>query len=269
MAAQTRVRGAPVPLTAGPPGVRQFRPTAFEQATIQRAREFNDEKPMINPYNVRLPFGQQSSGTSWGAQSVASAPTVDGTDGGDTDANYTDTNYIKDNDQTHIFDTLSSDEAAQFYPDGLPMNFDPHTQRVSSNWQVERLSKLEDLEHVLNLPSVQVQQDFLANRRRKMDNLFYRGNDMINKPFDMALSEHNHRSVAHIIGRSHKEPENSQGKLANRLISIPKASAMPASEHAAPLLSMAFQALSNHPEVSPYTKLPKFEHSLHPAYLMK
>lgn len=56
MSALPKICGAPAPLTAGPPGVRQLRQIAIEQETLQRAPDFDDEIPVINPYRARPPL---------------------------------------------------------------------------------------------------------------------------------------------------------------------------------------------------------------------
>ncbi|KAI3327370.1 hypothetical protein HD806DRAFT_550899 [Xylariaceae sp. AK1471] len=242
-----RVRGAPAPLTAGPPGHRQFRPTTVEQDTLRRVREVDNNSPMMNPYHARLPFVQHTSGASLENDRASPAPTA---------------NTI-DDDNAPVVDTLSMDEAAVFYPDGLPSNFNLRTQRVSRNWELERLSELQCQS---DLYLIQSQREFWVKRRNYINDMFYSGNNMINKTFNMAVSEHNHRYVSHTVGHPYNEPQN-KGKIVNRPIRIQDASLMPASEHAAPLLSMAYQAMINRPEISPYTKLPKYEHSLYPPYL--
>ncbi|KAI1823715.1 hypothetical protein F4861DRAFT_549479 [Xylaria intraflava] len=260
MPSVTKIRGAPAPLTAGPPGVRQFRPSTFDQETLQRVREFDDENPMMNPYHMRLRSGRGTEVLSLEGESVSSMPTARtledddfGFDGGS-----------KGNETSTVIDTLPPDEARAFYPEGLPLNFNSQTQQISSDWVLERLSYLE---RPSDLYSIQSQGEFWAMRSQHIDNLFYSGSNVFNKTFDMVISEHNHRSLTHIVGHTHKEASNTQGKVTNRPISVHDASITPTSEHAAPLLSMAFQAIINQPEISPYSTLPKFKQSLYPPYL--
>ncbi|KAI0454055.1 hypothetical protein F5B21DRAFT_525323 [Xylaria acuta] len=245
-----KVRGAPAPLTAGPPGVRQLRPTAFEQETLQRARDFDDETPMMNPYRARLPFGQHTGGSSFEHESIS--------DGEEEEDDHSHGHY-----NTLVFDTLSADEAIRFYPTGLPTNFNYSTLPVSGHWEAERLAKLEQSD----VYSTQCQESVGAERKQRIDNSFYSGSNTFKKSFDVAVSDHKHRGVARIVGRPYQEPPNDQGKVVNRQLQIRDASIMPASEHAKPLLSMVFQAISNRPEISPDIKLPRFEQSLNPPYL--
>ncbi|KAI3341091.1 hypothetical protein F4824DRAFT_486941 [Ustulina deusta] len=228
MAALPRVSGAPAPLTAGPPGVRQLRPTTFEPETLQRAREFDDENPMMNPYNMRMPFVQHIGGPSFEGESISSAPVAETTEEEGEDVE--DDNYYG-RDMDFIVDTLSRDDASIFYPNGLPTNFNPRTQPISPHWESERREKLEY--------SVRSREKFEAERRRLVNNRFYAGVHAFNKPLDMAVLEHNHRSVAHIVGRPHKESRNNEGRLISRYLDVREASLIPTSEQYA-LLSLLF-----------------------------
>ncbi|KAI8632640.1 hypothetical protein F5Y19DRAFT_471810 [Xylariaceae sp. FL1651] len=249
MPALPRISGAPAPLTAGPPGMRQFKSINLDsnsgtsQNTLQRSREFDDDNPVMNPYSVR-PQVRRPSSTSFKSDSSSSACVILSTN----------------NVNTRVVDTLPDEEAITFYPRGLPSNFNHRTQSVSLG---------RELEYSNGTFLVQAQEQFWAARRLKIDNDFYSGNDMINKTFALAVSEKNRRNVARAIGGICMEPANKHSRITNRRISIAEASQIPASEHAAPLLCMAFQAMASRPEMSPYTKLPKFEHSLFPAYLKK
>ncbi|KAI0431803.1 hypothetical protein F5Y09DRAFT_340347 [Xylaria sp. FL1042] len=227
MASLSKVRGAPAPLTAGPPGVRQLRPTTFEQETLQRAREFDDENPMINPY-IHVPFGQHIGGLSLEGESISSAPVVEGNeeeceidDVEDGNGNY------HNNEMLCIIDTLTAYEAGQFFPNGLPKTFNHQTQPISPNWASERLEKLDRLAHPF---SAKNRETFAAERRRLVNKHFYSGVNTFNKTFDMAVSEHNHRSVAYTVGRPFKELQNNEGKVVNRQLQFPEASRIPTSD---------------------------------------
>ncbi|KAI0532183.1 hypothetical protein GGR58DRAFT_523431 [Xylaria digitata] len=218
ISAQPRVRGAPAPLTAGPPGVRQHRSTTIEQETLQRARDFDDENPMMNPYHTRLPFGQHISAPSFEGESSSSAPAVETTREGFEDEDDEDNDYLYLHDNAVIVDTISADEALVFYPDGLPLNFNPQTQRISRNWESERLAELE------------YSEEFWAERRQRINNHYFSGVNTFNKPFGIAVLEHNQRSVAHIVGRPFIEPPTNEGRVVNRHLEVRDASLMPTSQ---------------------------------------
>ncbi|KAI1129330.1 hypothetical protein F5Y10DRAFT_264322 [Nemania abortiva] len=217
MPTNSKVPGAPAPLTAGPPGVRQLRPATFDQDVLQRPREFDDENPVINPYHT-LPINHQLSGLSLQDESVSPAPTA-GTMDDDAD-NYNNDHYVR------IFDTLTADEARSFYPDGLPLNFNLHTQFDFYDWESERLKKVENpLGWYLNQ-----NEDFWTQRSQFIRNHFYSGVNKYNKAFNVVLSEYKHRSVAQLVGRPYKEPPSNHGKVINHEIPVSDASLMPTSE---------------------------------------
>ncbi|CAJ2503940.1 Uu.00g113340.m01.CDS01 [Anthostomella pinea] len=239
--------GAPAPLTAGPPGTRNYKPTALESAISHstfrnslQVPELETKGPMENPYmaglrlqDTALAAARQPSPT---AKSESTLPMQ-----GALDA-----------DKTHpkLHDTLTREQAKRFYPKGMPPDFNDNTKPLDPNWQLDY--PVEDKFWIQQRPEV------WAARQAKIERDFYSGNDMINKSFSLAVSERNRRDVARALGSTYEEPEKSQGKVVNRHMTIEDAMAMPTCEHAAPLLSMAFQTLVNHPEFSPYSTLPKF-----------
>lgn len=276
-----RVRGAPAPLTAGPPGLRQFRPTTLEQDSSQRHQQVNNGRN-INHYQVYPPIAQYPNHASLNINDFASAPTSNTSD---NNGNYDDDDEDEDDKddeedirykngddsedivrdhrpRSKVVDTLSESEAAYYFPQGLPPNFNKDTKPISITWTQERLFELECQS---NPCLMQNNDEFRARRKTYIDNWFYGGTNMINQTFHEAVSENNHRNVNHTIGRPYMELQSSKGKVVNQPLSIRDAS-LPTSVHAAPLLSMVFQAMANHPAFSPNTKLPKYEHSLFPSY---
>ncbi|KAI2639290.1 hypothetical protein GGS21DRAFT_488219 [Xylaria nigripes] len=220
-----RVRGAPAPLTAGPPGVRQFRPTTFDQETLQRVREFDDENPMMNPYHLYLPSGHHIRGPSMGGGSVSSVPTARTLD--DCDVDDVEGNYNKRKNDDRVVDTLPTDEARNYYPDGLPPNFNLNTQPISSDWAVKHRLKVE---FESNLYLIQRRDGFWAQRSCDINNHFYSGHNRFNnKDFGMAASEHGRCSLDHNVDHSCKEPPNDQGKANSLLVGVRDRSLNPAS----------------------------------------
>ncbi|KAK5636131.1 hypothetical protein RRF57_011843 [Xylaria bambusicola] len=261
VSAYSRVRGPPAPLTAGPPGVRQFKSTTFEQETLQRAREFDDENPMMNPYHMYSPFGQHLGEASIEGESVSSNPIMEAAqeslDEAEEDSKYT----YYNRDTVMIVDTLSANEVNVFYPKGPPRNFNTQTQPISPEWVIDRLGKLG------YLPD-QAERN-LAERKRVVDNHFYSGVRAFSKRFLEAKYEHTNRIVTHTVGRPCQERRLGEGRIENPRLGILEASITPTCEHAKPLLSMALQGVINLPDLAQYSKLPKFDHSLWPPYLRK
>ncbi|KAI0521129.1 hypothetical protein F5B22DRAFT_653504 [Xylaria bambusicola] len=259
--AYCRVRGPPAPLTAGPPGVRQFKSTTLEQETLQRAREFDDENPMMNPYHMHPSFDQHVAEASIEGESVSSNPIMetarDSLDGAEEDSKDT---YYKRKPEV-IVDTLTSNDVAVFYPKCLPRNFNPQTQPISPHWAIDRLEKLGYLPN-------QAERN-LDEHNRLINNHFYSGVHAFSKRFVEAKYEHTNRIVTHTVGRPCQERRLGEGRVENPHLGILEASIMPTCEHAKPLLSMALQGVINLPDLAQYSKLPKFDHSLWPPYLQK
>ncbi|KAI1079667.1 hypothetical protein F5B20DRAFT_160129 [Whalleya microplaca] len=247
--------GAPQPLTAGPPGQRQYRPSAFDptantlQSGVQRPREFDDDMFVPNPYNPfghsrrpQQPISRQTSPSfkSEGLPSVHAPPSRD-----------------KNRDKaSKVFDTITAEEALPFYPAGLPSDFNHHTTTLSENWEDDH--PLYD--QYWNESKHHVQ----AIRNARVESDFYAGNDRINKTFTQAIQDKNCRNVARAVGSMYQEPMRNQGKVVNRKLAIEEANAIPTSDHAKPLLSLMYQALITHPEFSPYTKLPTYDEQYNP-----
>ncbi|KAI0971985.1 hypothetical protein F4678DRAFT_460814 [Xylaria arbuscula] len=265
-AALSRACGAPAPLTAGPPGVRQLRPATFEQETLQRPREFDDENPMMNPYKMYAPLGQHFGDPSFEGESLSSAPVMEPTEEECDEDEDDDNDFYRSKKTDWVVDTLSAYDAAIFYPTGLPSNFNPHTEPISPQWVSERLEKLD---REAELHSGRSRDVLQAERRLHVNNDFYSGVNTFNKTLDQVVLEHKRRSLDHIVGREFQAPQNNEGKVIHRPFRVRDVSSTPTSNLAEPLLSMAFQTLINRPEISPYIKLPRFEQSLFPPYLRK
>ncbi|KAI0130087.1 hypothetical protein BJ170DRAFT_731604 [Xylariales sp. AK1849] len=216
--------GAPQPLTAGPPGQRKtvthFKDTVLVQPSALYSASRPNQYPLVGE---PTPLVRKNT--------VSSVQTTLGTDK-DTSSNIT--------------DTLTAEEARQYYPTGLPSNFNYRTEPTASD-------------RIGSLSTARSQDDIWAHRN-KIDTRFYAGNEMLTKSIDQAIREKNRHDFEHAMDLAGEEKTQSKGKIINRKISIEEANAMATSEHVAPLLSMAFQTLINHPELSRYTTLPKFDY---------
>lgn len=219
MSTVQKVRGAPAPLTAGPPGTRQRRLPIFERDILQRAREFDDETPMMNPYHVRQPFSRHIGDLSFEDDSMPSALNLENTEPDDQEDNNSKC-------RISVVDTLPPDRVYHFYSHGLPPDFDMLRQEVSTEWDIERLTKLESPSD----PCLVQTRDFWDERARDIDKHFYSGVNTFSKTFDVALTEHRRRSIAYIVGCPYKEPPSNQGKVINRKLQVRDACLMPASE---------------------------------------
>ncbi|KAH9883652.1 hypothetical protein F4778DRAFT_765918 [Xylariomycetidae sp. FL2044] len=238
--------GAPAPLTAGPPGRRQVKPTAPEpfdapsnQQGLQRYMDFDDNVLTPNPYTY-----QQDSKASFypGRQSSLSLQSetwssVQGT--GNTEKN------------VRVFDTISPEEALYYYPKGLPPNFNQVSQ-VPDDWHI-------DYPILPEFRSLRNEEILLKARLAKVREDFYSGAFMLQRPWQVACQDMTKRRLAETIGTEYEEPEKPIDAVEYRKISIEDANMIPSHEHARPLVSMVFQSLANHPEFCKQTKLPRFQ----------
>jgi hypothetical protein len=233
--------GAPAPLTAGPPGLRQTRPAILGQDSLQGIQRSGPDSRVDFGYPSATPHVQTNGNAVPDAEKIS--PTKLG--------------GIVDNpncrEATVSTKTATANEASD-------------TKKADEEWFRDRLAVVECQDNPF---LVQSRPGFQRERMERINKLWYGGNNMYSTPFEVAVSQHHHRCVTHTVCAPYQEPRKNQGKVEHRLLSIRDASALSTSEHAGPLLSMAFQALANRPEISPYSSLPKFEHSLHPDYFKK
>ncbi|KAI0172731.1 hypothetical protein GGR52DRAFT_591242 [Hypoxylon sp. FL1284] len=233
--------GAPLPLTAGPPGQRQFRPAGFDkdlQKNADKSREalssesqqkrvmYGASQQAKPPYNPEgLPVANR-----WGAKTIPwgmnmGRPTSE-----------------------KMSDTVAAGQVLQFFPQGLPADFDYKAKNIHSDWQERRTREVEQ-EEMKPQSSVLLQQTsgWKADHKDRLERDFYGGNNKINKSMNMAVHEHKSRAMVRAIGSEMKENRMGEGKVVNRKISIEEADAIPVHRHAQPLLSMAYQTLADRP----------------------
>ncbi|KAI1417458.1 hypothetical protein F5Y13DRAFT_152871 [Hypoxylon sp. FL1857] len=276
--------GAPLPLTAGPPGQRQYNPSTFNPMnTLQKeSSTFNPtnvwqkesseftysaspwaksaEHSRIEPYDDiprTQPYPLQSQRSMQpGPQQPAQLYMNDGPPSYQTSA--MNKGKAKEfSSSSKIVDTLTLEEAKKFYPNGFPADFNQDTQPVPDNWVELRLKEVEEEEKRRNQISFQQTPEFQSARKARLHRNFYSGNDMINKDFDMAVHEQNSRNIARALGSTFKEPERPAGRVVNRHLSIEEAKEIPTHEHAKPLMSVLYQSMATNPEITPSPYLPK------------
>ncbi|KAI6081239.1 hypothetical protein F4821DRAFT_275139 [Hypoxylon rubiginosum] len=243
----SRGPGAPQPLTAGPPGQRQFRPTGFETWNTDKTRSLEtmspDYKPLgsapVQPRTMhagpqqstnppRRPEGRPPA-NRWGATTIPWGM-----------------NAGKASDQK-ITDTLTAEEAIRFYPQGLPADFNFNTVPIADDWQERRLREVEEEEKRKNPMLMQQSPRWQAERKAQVDRDFYGGNNMINKSFNMAVHEQESRAMVRAIGSEMKESKKAEGRIENRKLTVQQADDIPARGHAEPLLSMLYQTMAERP----------------------
>ncbi|KAI0602553.1 hypothetical protein F4775DRAFT_600560 [Biscogniauxia sp. FL1348] len=225
--------GAPAPLTAGPPGQRQYKPSTLEiaanvsQNDLQRPQDVDDNSQQQRP----AVSTERQISPSFGSDGISSHPIP-----------YSNKSSGK------VVDTLTPEEASVFYPNGFPPDFNHHTPPVESRFPFE--DKRDDQF------SDKKDTSIWATRRAKVEREFYLGNYIFNKEFDMAVAEKNSRDFARAMGSMH-EPKRVEGKVANRKLDAKQASAIPIEKHALHLVSMTYQTLVTRLEQESSKKIPK------------
>lgn len=243
--------GAPQPLKAGPPGLRQhkssnapplrysspvYTPTSLQQAqagvesttshTTVAQQSSQQARYALDP-NARLRYSSEAEGpmtSILGMQSTAK--------------------------KLPIADTLPADTATEYYEDKhLPTDFNYVTAPISQDWT--RHYPLNRFGQSKVRP-----QDDMQAHRNKINLDWYEGSAMMNKSMATALREKSRRDLERTIGIKSKSKR--EGRQASQKISVAEANAMPVSEHAKPLISMAYQTLINHPEFTQDSQLPSF-----------
>jgi hypothetical protein len=227
--------GAPRPLTAGPPGLRQHKSLTTDAPAIasQVAAAAHVKTAAALPNVLRATSRQSQNSSQLEAATSQAQPTTALLSAFNSDLAA----------PSKMIDTLTAEEASKYYPKGLPNNFSYQTKKDGG---------------LLRPPSRDLQA-----RREKTNQLWYAGNEMLCKTMDIAIAEKNHEDLKRTldIATPRTDERSLRAGVPNRKMSVQEAIATPTKAHAAPLLSLAFQTLINHPEFSAYTNLPKFSYS--------
>ncbi|XXH02874.1 hypothetical protein Hte_009262 [Hypoxylon texense] len=243
--------GAPQPLTAGPPGQRQFRPAGFE-SPWQSAGNPRDANPLENVsphYQPSSAQAQQQRAMYAASQQSNPSRKPEGLPANRWGATTIPwgMNMGRPSDEK-MSDTLTEAEARRFYPRGLPADFNYNTEPIPDDWQARRMREVEEEANKPKNPMVlQRTPGWQAEHKAKLDSDFYGGNDMINKSMNMAVHEQNSRNTMRAIGSEMKESKKAQGKVVNRQLSVEQADNIPVNRHAEPILSMVYQTLAERP----------------------
>ncbi|KAI1449155.1 hypothetical protein F5Y02DRAFT_251328 [Annulohypoxylon stygium] len=268
--------GAPLPLTAGPPGQRQFPsstynsanafqkgPSAFDSSTNHWQKGF-DQSRGFDSFEDATPRPPQYPFTSFNSQQVtqpmgtSQQPTPSLLSRAPSAQQYPAMNMDRESSvNIKMIDTLTYEEAKKFYPNGFPASFNQSYRPVPDNWVELRLKELEDEEKAKNQIAMQHTREWQAAHQAQLHRDFYSGNAMINKDFGMAVHEKNSRDIAHAVG-SFQEFEKAPGRVDNRQLSLSEINEIPTHEHAKPLLSVMYQSLANNPNITPHRSLPKY-----------
>ncbi|KAL7621586.1 hypothetical protein AAE478_008911 [Parahypoxylon ruwenzoriense] len=256
--------GAPQPLTAGPPGQRQYRPSVFDptgdgsRKDMQKPRGLDENMPIDHPHQ---PF--QSLQPSQAPQHQRPMyPTS-----GQASSSYQSEGYpsiqapvgmgkasFHSNDK--MFDSLPPEEAEEFYPHGLPSNYNYQPSAMGGDWWAQKLNLLENAKqpepHQRDALSRQRDPSFQAAHKEKLYSDFYAGTRTFTKSLDALLRENTRHDFVRTVGNApNKVTQGNNGNGLYRQLTIEEANDIAIHKHAEPLLGMLYQNMVKHSGVSP------------------
>lgn len=252
--------GAPQPLTAGPPGQRQYQPSTFTPSTsssqkgpekMHESGSF-DENPQRFPqlYYPPLPSMIHSQSRPQSQRSVLQlGPREPVTSNQSEDVSSGQSSLItptNDDEYPKIIDTITLREARRFYPNAFPTDFNYRPQ-PPGNWVEERYQEIEKEKGTW---AYQKTPEFQATRKANLDRDFKAGDRMIHTPFQVAVMNKKNRE---------ETGENDEkGKETRPFITLKDTEHVPEYIDAKPLLSVLYQSIINHQTGgAPRTTAPK------------
>ncbi|KAI1391922.1 uncharacterized protein F4822DRAFT_388910 [Hypoxylon trugodes] len=262
--------GAPLPLTAGPPGQRQFQPSAFtqpannaQQRSFENPRGFDfiddnarrlrthssfesqqtvrpPQEPSLAHPSENASLAQKSAWSVFQTSSLGKARARENSGG------------------VRVTDTLTYEQALKFFPNGVPADFDRNTKSIPDNWVDLRLQEIAAEERKKREQTI-TQQSLTAqaSHRAKLYNDFYAGRNMTNNDVQTVHHELYSRDDSPNGSASSEKAKQSKENIAGRYISVEEANKIPTPEHAEPLLSMLVQSLARHSGSLPEAGGPK------------
>lgn len=217
--------GAPRPLTAGPPGLRQHKPaTTDNPATARRSAPVADVSVSgqgLLKAPARVTTGQSTSQRSSSQKSYPVAPVKQ--------------KHNETPSSSKVFDSIPAEEARKYYQNGLlPANFNYSPSPLTA-FGYNSSSKRY-------LYRFKGENRDILSRDEAVDALWNEGAAMFYKSIDEAIAEQNHKSFQAEMGLQGQRNALPR-KIVGPGLSVEEANCMSAQDLAAPLLSMAFQTL--------------------------
>lgn len=275
--------GAPRPLTAGPPGQRQFRASTFE-ATIKALRlaqenqssaqshslGTNDLLAMANTHNDPHGIHIFPPQATWATNTMlidsglstlnppafrslteSSTPVI-------RNLNATSLPVLRstydpeDKSAKKVYDTLSYQSAKAYYPHGFPSNYERRTVDVLDGW---------DEKYPIPEYGYPPESEDVNEAETKLNQKFYSGTERYIKDMDQIQRDYDHHRFTKTIGviggerqlfqkRQENAVHRADGKIELRPLSIEEANNMEDSMHAVPLVNMAFGSIMQWKEAS-------------------
>ncbi len=236
--------GAPQPLTAGPPGQRQYKAPTFI-STIKALREgslgsVHPPEEEIEESYVLPPIGygrpQKGADGQRAAGSQAGNPVSASKDQGPV--------KLVRRVRKYIVDTLPPEALGQYFPERFPPDLGKQYKPLMPGPTAQDPFNLQT-------PHIKSPEEIaLANAKTNAD--FYAGTDALGKSWEVAITEAQRRRADKLMGLHEAERRERRCKLAASLeigddfkteyphLSVEEASLQPVAEHAAPLLNMVF-----------------------------
>ncbi|KAK0729683.1 hypothetical protein B0H67DRAFT_638275 [Lasiosphaeris hirsuta] len=270
--------GTPQPLTAGPPGQRQFRPSTFDAAI--RALSLDPENsplessPSTSGFQLNSdsistyshPFTGEDSGPFGGvrrlaldAQTAFFNPHASASRGPPSPAfsnahsrpfTMAPAANTEDKEKRAIRDTLPADRIRQYFPKEFPPDYSGRHNPVADNWY----EKYPLSERRFS----QTSSEAISERQRKINWAFYAGTEGLTKNTDRVARDHDNRCLKNKIGVigegrerfkiSSNDKRGDDGKPNLPHLSVEDAIRMDYRLHVEPLLNMAFATLLKYKE---------------------
>ncbi|TLS22219.1 uncharacterized protein PpBr36_09811 [Pyricularia pennisetigena] len=252
--------GAPLPLTAGPPGLRQYRPSSFEAnapaaSTVSKppsrihetenGLRKRNKSPLLTlreAHEQDLNSGPYIDDSSLQDQLDSEPPITDRLEPANSDSGLPDLLARTSLTSSLVYETESPDKINQYYPDQLPPDYTPSKKSdlQTSDWEAECVARRR-------VPGRRTAEQ-LARHQKRVDESWYAGISRIHQTMDDAIAQMQTRQLLHTIGRpEHADAFSMSGSTSSHLrgreLSLQDVISTDRSRHAAPLLNMAFATL--------------------------
>ncbi|OHF03510.1 hypothetical protein CORC01_01229 [Colletotrichum orchidophilum] len=252
--------GAPRPLTAGPPGQRQYRTSTFEttiKALNNGLKEMPVDGPMFDDAHQAPPCLQKNmtldalrfSGTETPSHLTSKLPSLLCGSTPDTDDCYQDAV-----DESRNLSDVDMEKILEYIKLGQNMNEATSRAQAASampivsgdDWQADH-PKAARPPWTNGTWAITV--DALRKRNERTSQLFYAGTGALGKSMESVAQDSEFRSFKRQVGViGDRRPKVKPEKVEYPPISVHQVSNMPAPEAAAPLITLAYSALVNHEE---------------------
>jgi hypothetical protein len=248
--------GVPQPLTAGPPGQRQYRPSTLEpliralQGVNPRTQHHSDSLVHTQNRDALAALGAQRLSTATETETRVSpfrsaADSLNNVFSARSSRESATDHYAAAHQQPDmcIGDTLTAEEVRQYYPRGMPADYAGVTSTIPFNWT--------DKYPLHRETAKPFSPEEMAARNVKINNEWYAGTNLLGKSLRDVQVDADCRAFEVTVGAIGEERKQSSTRRASRIkgrmvyphLPVEEASATLESRHAEPLLLMAYGSL--------------------------